>query len=238
MKPTTSKYIANCEKCQLKRICFADGLNVGDLEKLDALVERKSMIQKETMLYEANEDFRYVYVVRSGLVKVFSILDDGTQTIHGFYLPGDAIGLEGLGSHVYISNAVTLDDTHVCEIPYEDFIALAQVMPKLNSQVFNMMGHEVVNARLHSSVLREKNAEQRLADFILTMSEKFKARGFEHKQFRLNILHRDVANFLNLSVETVSRILSKMQKDNLLSWRQKEVTIYDRSALKTLVENT
>jgi CRP/FNR family transcriptional regulator len=130
-----------------------------------------------------------------------------------------------------------MDTTTVCALPYEQLTKLGTEVPNLNAQIFSLMSHEIVTGRLHSTILTQKTAEQRLADFILMMSERLRARGYEHTQFRLNVLHRDVASYLNLTPETVSRILGKFQKQGWMSWKRKEVVIQDMEALQAMASS-
>ena len=230
-----SGFTASCSKCALQRICFANGVHDSDLDRLEDLVDRKPSVVKGEMLFTAGDNCQSIYAIRAGMIKVFSYAEDSqVEVIHGFYLPGDIVGLDALAFRNHQFFAVALDTTSVCEIPFNQLSKLATQVPSLNSQIFSLMSNEIVASRLHSTMLTQKTAEQRLADFILGMSEKFKSRGYEYSQFRLNILHRDVANYLNLTPETVSRILSKFQKDKLVTWKKKEVMIHNEVALHDL----
>lgn len=227
-------YSASCAKCAMQRICFAKGLYESDLTLLDQLVDRKPTINKGEFLFTPDQAFQSLFAIRAGIVKVYSLGENQSETIHGFYLAGDIVGMDALAFDKHQFYAIALDTTSVCAIPYQQLTDLATQIPNLNNQVFTLMSNEIVAGRLHSTLLTQKNAEQRLADFIIGMSEKYKSRGYEHAQFRLNILHRDVANYLNLTPETVSRILAKFQKEDLVTWKKKEVQIHNEALLSEL----
>lgn len=234
MTDKRSSYSASCSKCAMQSICFANGLYETDMSLLDHLVERKPTVNKGDFLFSPGLNFQSFFAIRAGIVKVYSINADHSEVIHGFYLPGDIVGMDAVAFDKHQFFAVALDTTSVCAIPYNQLSSLATQIPNLNHQVFTLMSNEIVSGRLLTTLLKQKTAEQRLADFILSMSEKYKSRGYEYTQFRLNILHRDVANYLNLTPETVSRILAKFQKENLMTWKKKEVHIHDERALYSL----
>ncbi|MDX1795123.1 MAG: helix-turn-helix domain-containing protein [Hydrogenovibrio sp.] len=225
-------YTVSCANCGLQKICFANGLHDSDLGQLDELVDRKPSLLKGDMLFRAGEKFSSLFAIRAGAIKVFSYDQNNTEVIHGFYLPGDIVGMDSLAYTDYQFNAVALDVTTVCEIPYGQLTELANQVPNLHLQIFNLMSQEIVNNRFYTSLLTQKTADQRLAHFILMMSSKYKSRGYLHTKFRLNILHRDVANYLNLTPETVSRILAKFNKENIVSWKKKEISILDEARLR------
>lgn len=225
-------YTVSCANCGLQKICFANGLLDSDLGQLDELVDRKPSLLKGEVLFRAGEKFSSLFAIRAGAIKVFSYDQNNVEIIHGFYLPGDIVGMDSLAYPDYQFNAVALDVTTVCEIPYGQLTELANHVPNLHLQIFNLMSQEIVNNRFYTSLLTQKTAEQRLAHFVLMMSSKYKSRGYLHTKFRLNILHRDVANYLNLTPETVSRILARFNKEEIVSWKKKEISILDEARLR------
>lgn len=238
MNNTAIQYNPSCSNCGLQKICFANGLLESDLKQLDGLVDRKPSLSKGELLFSSGDTFASLFAIRAGVIKVYSFDDNNMEVIHGFYLPGDIVGMEALAFKSHRFNAVALDVTTVCEIPFNQLADLANHIPNLNTQIFNLMSQEIVNSHLHSSLLTQKTAEQRLAYFIYRMSLKYKSRGYLHTRFRLNILHRDVANYLNLTPETVSRILAKFNKEKIMSWKRKEVQVFDEELLLSFTGET
>lgn len=223
---------ASCANCGLKGICFAQGLHNAEMELLDELVDRSPCILKGELLYAAGDRFTALYAIRAGIVKIYSCANGGEEIIHGFYLPGDIIGMESMAFESHQYNAIALDTTSVCGLPYHRLTSLGAKIPNFNLQLLSLMSHEIVSTRKHAMLLTQKSAEQRLAEFLSSMSEKFQSRGYEHLQFRLNVLHREVANFLNLTPETISRILGRFHQARILTWKRKEVVIYQEALLK------
>ncbi|QCU90506.1 fumarate/nitrate reduction transcriptional regulator Fnr [Thiomicrorhabdus sediminis] len=229
-----STFNASCLSCGLQKVCFPTGLMKTDIDLLDNIVERKSPIKKGQHLYHAGEKFTSIFAVRSGVLKMYAYSDSGEEIIHGFYLPGDVVGFDGLLDESYQFNMQALDSTSVCNLPYDKLSDLSQQIPSLNQQIIAVMSKKLQFNRLHSELLIKRNADQRVAHFIWHMADRFKQRGYFYEEFRLNILHRDVAVYLGLTPETVSRILSKLNADNIVSWKKKQVMIFDEAKLKQL----
>ncbi len=229
-----SAFNASCSNCGLQKICFPTGLVKNDIDLLDDIVERKSPFKKNQHLFEAGDKFKSIYAIRAGVVKLYSYSDSGEEIVHGFFLPGDVVGFEGLNEGYHLNNAVALDTTSVCDLPYDQLSDLAVKIPNLNHQIMSVMSKNMQEGRLHSELLIKRNADQRVAQFIWNMAERYKSRGYAHNEFRLSILHRDVALFLGLTPETVSRILAKFNSDEIVSWKKKEVVIHNEQALKDL----
>ncbi len=204
------------------------------MDRLDDIVQRKAPLQKNQLLFSAGDNFKSLFAIRAGVIKVFSFSDAGEEIIHGFYLPGDVVGIDALCSKTHLFNATALDATSVCTLPFDELSELSLKIPHLNTQVLSIMSKEVVEGRLHSELLTKKNADQRIAQFIWSMAARYQSRGYHYLEFRLSILHRDVATYLGLTPETVSRILAKLHNENIVTWKKKEVRIHDETALKAL----
>jgi len=232
MNPIKSAFNASCLNCGLQKICFPTGLQKSDVDRLDSIVERKSPLKKNQLVYEAGQKFHSIFAIRAGVIKLFSYSDSGEEIVHGFYLPGDVVGFDGLIDKHYLYNAMALDSTSVCTLPYEELNDLSMKIPNLNQQIMTVMSKKMQDGRLHSELLIKRNADQRVAQFIWNMADRYKTRGYVYDEFRLSILHRDVALYLGLTPETVSRILAKFNSERIVSWKKKEVIIYDESALK------
>ncbi|MBN2864626.1 MAG: fumarate/nitrate reduction transcriptional regulator Fnr [Thiotrichales bacterium] len=234
MTEMKTAFNASCLNCGLQKICFPTGLDKDEMDRLDAIVQRKAPLQKNQALFSAGDKFSSLYAIRAGVVKVFSFSDSGEEIIHGFYLPGDVVGIDALSSKKHLFNATALDVTSICTLPFEELSELSTKIPHLSSQVLSIMSKEVVEGRLHSELLTKKNADQRIAQFIWSMADRYRSRGYHYLEFRLSILHRDVATYLGLTPETVSRILAKLHNDKIVTWKKKEVSIHNEAALRGL----
>ncbi|MCI4410221.1 MAG: fumarate/nitrate reduction transcriptional regulator Fnr [Thiotrichales bacterium] len=229
-----SLFNASCTDCGLKKLCFPLGLDKGDILRLDALVKRKPALQKGEALFHVGQPFQAVYAVRAGGFKVSTVPASGEDKIIGFYLPGDILGVDALSTGTHVSTAVAIDTTTVCEIPFSALERLSLQIPSLNHQLLALMSKELTDERMHAELLSRKGAEERLALFILWLSERQSRRGFNALDFRLGLLHRDVALYLGLTPETVSRVLARFAEDDILSWRNKQLNISNLHKLHAL----
>ncbi|WP_245546750.1 helix-turn-helix domain-containing protein [Hydrogenovibrio halophilus] len=227
---------ASCAQCALQGVCFASSLYESDFSQLDPVVAHLPSFMKGDSVFSQGDNFHHLYAVRAGMVKVYAFNERCQEMIQGFYLPGDIIGLEAIASGEHVFNAVALDTTTVCALPYAQLGDLQKKVPGLMDQMIRLMSQEILSGRVHAGMLTQKTAEQRVAQFFLSMSSKYRARGYEHLQFRLNILHRDLANYLNLTPETVSRILGKFHRYGWMSWKKREVRIHEMEQLCDFVE--
>lgn len=227
-------YHANCAECGLKKLCFPIGLDQAEVAKLDQIVKRKNPLHKGDRLFAQGDSFASIYAVRAGGLKVTSVSATGEDRILGFYLPGDILGADALATGQYVSSAIAIDTTTVCEIPYTDLEKLSQLLPALNSQVLSMISKELIEERMHAMLLSRKGAEERIALFLVWISQRQGRRGYSPDNFRLGLLHRELALYLGLTPETVSRVLARLTDDGVMAWRNKQVTIFDPERLQVL----
>lgn len=227
-------YNASCSNCGLQKICFPTGLSKDDTEKLDSIVDRGPVLHKGDYLFKSGDPFESLYAIKAGAVKVYSISASGAEHIYGFFLPGDVLGVEALSTGEHNCSAVAIDTCSVCEIPYSQLGSLSLQIPALNQQVFCLMSKATNDSRLHSEILSKKSAEQKVASFIESIASKFQSRGYLYSEFSFGALHRDVAKYLGLTPETLSRVLSKFAKEELVEWRSKEVRIFNKQQLQKI----
>lgn len=232
-----NKHNSNCSQCGLQNMCFPKGLFRTDIDLLESLVTHHPCLSKGEYLFKAGDAFVSLFAIKAGLVKVYSNVE-GKEVIHGFYLPGDVLGVDAIVSQKYKFNARALDMTSVCGIKLSEMDKIYQLIPHLNNHVLNIMSEEILGGRLHSELLTKKSADQRVAYFLWGMVERFKSRGYHYTEFRLSILHKEMATYLNLTPETVSRVLSNFSRKSIMTWKKKEVLIYDLNALEKLAHTS
>lgn len=228
---------ANCNECGLKKLCFPLGLDKSEILRLDALVKRKPALHKGEILFHTGQPFQAVYAVKAGGFKVFTQHPSGDDKLIGFYLPGDILGVDALSSGHHVSTAIALDTATVCEIPFKELERLSLQVPTLNRQLLSIMSKELSDERMHAELLSRKSAEERMALFILWLSQRQARRGFNDEAFRLGLLHRDVALYLGLTPETVSRVLARFSDEGVVEWRHKQLTIHHRARLDALAHH-
>ena len=221
----------HCQTCALNALCLPLSLNDNDMDRLDDIIRRGRPIQKGTLLFQQGEPFQSVYAVRTGALKTYTIAAGGEEQITGFHLASEIIGLSGYDSGTYPLTAKALETTTVCEIPISQLDQLSDELPGLRRQLMRNMSGEIRHDQNMMMLLSKKNAEERIASFLVDISERFVRRGFSHTQYRLSMSRVDISNYLGLAVETVSRVFTRFQKNELIATQGKEITLLDAKTL-------
>ena len=224
----------HCQDCSISQLCIPFTLNESELDQLDNIIERKKPIQKSQLLFKAGDNLNSIYAIRSGTIKSYTIDESGEEQITSFHLPGDLVGFNAINNMKHPSFAQALETAMVCEIPFDILDDLAGKIPKLRQQIIRLMSSEIKGDQEMILLLSKMNAEERLAAFIHNLSKRYSARGFSAKEFRLTMTRSDIGNYLGLTVETISRLLGRFQKLNILSVQGKYIAINDLEALINL----
>ena len=224
-----------CSKCNLHEVCLPIGLSNADMEQLDTLVHSKKRLKRGDSLFLSTDRFTALYAVRSGSFKSNLLHEDGRDQVTGFHMAGELLGLDGIGSEQHTCNAIALEDSEVCIIPYEKLEQLSHEIPALQQHFHKVMSREIVRDHGVMLLLGSMRAEERLATFLLNLSQRFTARGYSQSEFNLRMTREEIGSYLGLKFETVSRIFSKFQEDGYLSVQQKHVRITDIPGLKKVM---
>lgn len=227
-----------CQECSISTLCIPFTLNNQELDQLDNIIERKKPIQKSQILFKAGDPLHSLYAIRSGTIKSYTISETGQEQITSFHLPGDLVGFDAITDMKHPSYAQALETAMVCEIPFDILDDLAGKMPKLRQQIMRLMSNEIKSDQEMILLLSKMNAEERLAAFINNLSMRYSARGFSSKEFGLTMTRGDIANYLGLTVETISRLLGRFKKSGILSVHGKFITINDIATLRAMADAT
>lgn len=227
-----TKIKVSCENCNLHELCLPRGLDGSDLEKLDRIVTRTQPLHKGDVLFNAGDRFQNLYAVRTGCIKVTASSNDGDEQILGFYLPGEILGLDGIEKGVHGCTAIALDTSSLCSIDFNNLSEVCRQLPALNEQMFRLMGRELSHDNQLLLTVTKKNADGRVATFLLSLSTRFHRLGYSATEFRLPMSRSEIGNYLGLTFETVSRSLNRFQKQGLIGINNKYITILDMPALK------
>jgi CRP/FNR family transcriptional regulator len=200
-------------------------LNDKELETLDNIIDRKLPFHKGERIFNDGQAMHALYAIRSGTFKTYTVNKQGEEQITGFHLPGDLLGFDAIANAEHPSFAKALETSMVCEIPYSTLDNLSNNMPKLKKQILRMMSAEIREDQEMLTLLNRKNAEQRLATFISTLSFRYHARGLSASEFRLSMTRSDIGNYIGLTVETISRLLNRFHKNGLIEVDGKLITI-------------
>ncbi|MFZ5653304.1 MAG: fumarate/nitrate reduction transcriptional regulator Fnr [Pseudomonadota bacterium] len=224
----------SCGDCRMKALCLPLALEFDQVEKLDRIIQRGRPFQRDEYIYRAGTDFRSVYAVRSGAVKTFAVNDQGVEQVTGFYLPGEIFGMDGIAHTHHISSALALETSSICEIPFNRLEELSLALPSLQRYFFQLMSREIINDQRLVALIGKNSAEERLATLLMSISTRNAKRNLSGLRFRLPMSRADIGNYLGLTVETVSRIFGRFQKQRLLMVDKKEIEILDLEGLQEL----
>ena len=229
-EPDVSKVRTRCSACNLRELCLPCGLAAPDTVRLDALEFTRKRLRRGDGLYHAGAGFASLFAVRSGFFKSRVVLEDGRDQVTGFHMAGEILGLEGIGAGTHTADAIALEDSEVCIIPYARLEE-----PDLQRQLQKVMSRELVRDHGVMMLLGTMRAEERLAAFLLNLSQRFVARGFSSSEFHLRMTRDEIGSYLGLSLETVSRLFSRFQDAALIKVQQKHVRILDIPGLKAVM---
>jgi CRP/FNR family transcriptional regulator len=224
-----------CSRCNLRELCLPVGLPESDIDELDQLVATRRPVSRGQSLFRAGDRFQSLYAVRTGFFKTCIASDDGREQVTGFQMAGELLGLDGIGTEHHTVDAVALEDSQVCLIPYGDLESLARRFPELQRQLHKIMSREIVRDHGVMLLLGSMRAEERLAAFLLNLAQRLRARGFSASELVLRMTREEIGSYLGLTLETVSRAFSKFQNEGLLEVQQRQVRIVDQAALRKLV---
>jgi len=233
--PGIAKLPIHCSSCNLRELCLPCGLNGQDVSRVDTLIHTRKRIKRGESLYRAGDTFISLYAVHIGFFKSSLMLEDGRDQVTGFHMAGEIMGMDGIGTENHACNAVALEDSEVCVIPYSRLEKLSRDIDGLQHHFHKVMSREIVREHGVMLLLGSMRAEERLAAFLLNLSQRFTARSYSPSEFNLRMTREEIGSFLGLKLETVSRIFSKFQEDGLIGVQQKHIRILDVGGLKQVM---
>jgi CRP/FNR family transcriptional regulator len=225
----------SCSNCCLQGVCLPCGLSSANLSELDELTTVKRRIARGASLYHGGDEFDALYAVRSGAFKTAGVSSNGEEKITGFYLSGEVMGLDAINNERHNYSATALEDSEVCVIPFGRLTELTLRIPRLQQQLFRLLSRDIARDHGLMLLLGSMTAEQRLAAFLLGLSRRYKRLGYAADRFILRMTREDIGNYLGLTLETISRLMSRFQRDGLITAQQREIEFKDSDALMEIV---
>jgi CRP/FNR family transcriptional regulator len=227
-----------CSACNLRELCLPVGLSDQELTQLDELIANRRLVHRGEALFHAGDDFTALYAVRTGFFKTSVSTPDGRDQVTGFQMAGELIGLDGISGDKHSCDAVALEDSQVCMIPYNQLESLSREFTHLQHQFHKIMSREIVRDHGVMLLLGSMRAEERLAAFLLNLTQRLQARGFSNSALVLRMTREEIGSYLGLKLETVSRTFSKFQDEGILEVKQRDIRILDQGALQKVVSST
>ncbi|HFD87175.1 MAG TPA: fumarate/nitrate reduction transcriptional regulator Fnr, partial [Gammaproteobacteria bacterium] len=226
----------SCNDCSLAEICLPHGLNTAELSELDDLILHKPRIEQGDILFRTGDTMHHLYAVRSGAFKAVLSSNEGAEQITGFYLSGELMGLDGFGDDVHQCTTIALETSTVCAIDIDELEKLSARTDGLRRQLRHLIGNEINHDHRSLLSLGQLKGEERLAAFLLSISQRLQKRGFSPHEFNLPMARHDLANYLGLAVETLSRMFSRMVDANIIETNRRHIRLLDTKTLCELAQ--
>ncbi|MCE2871748.1 MAG: fumarate/nitrate reduction transcriptional regulator Fnr [Oxalobacteraceae bacterium] len=229
---------ASCSACSMHQLCLPMGLGETDMKRLDAIIGRRRKVAKDTHLYRIGDKFSNLYAIRLGHFKTFQVSPSGEQQVTGFQMAGELLGMDAISTEDHHCDAIALEDSEVCEIPFIRLEELFGSIPSLLHHFHRMMSQEITREQNVMLLLGNMRAEQRFAAFLTNLSSRYAARGYSSTTFQLRMSREEIGNYLGLTIESISRLLSRLKKQGLLRVANREIELLDLTKLRALAAGT
>lgn len=225
----------SCSSCSLRGVCLPCGLDGARLSEMDDLTHLKRRVEKGATLFRAGAAFEALYAVKSGSFKSVGVSRSGEEKVTGLHLPGEVLGLDAINSRTHGFDAIALEDSEVCIVPFAKLTQMALRLPDLQAQLLRILSGDISRDQGLMLLLGGMDAEQRLAAFLLSLSRRYQRLGYATTRFSLRMTREEIGSYLGLTLETVSRLFSRLQKDGLITAHQKEIELVDMEGLREKV---
>ncbi|ASU38741.1 transcriptional regulator [Herbaspirillum sp. meg3] len=229
---------AGCAACSMHQLCLPMGLDEADMLRLDQIIGRRRRVKRDQSLYRMDDTFNTLYAIRLGHFKTYQMNSNGSQQITGFQMAGELLGMDAIGTSRHQCEAVALEDSEVCEIPFGQLEALFQDMPVLLRQFHRIMSKEISREQGVMLALNNMSAQQKLAAFLVNLSSRYATRGYSATRFQLRMTREEIGNYLGLAVESVSRLLSSFKKNGIVDVNHRDLELLDLPALRSIALGT
>ncbi len=224
-----------CSSCSVLELCLPLGLSGGEIERLDTLIAQRLKVKKGAALYRAGDPLRSLYAVRLGSFKTSVLSIDGREQVTGFQIAGEMLGLDAISSDLHTCDAVALEDSEVCPIHFAHLEKLARELPSLQHNLNKILSREIVRDHDMLMMLGNMSSDERLAAFLLNLSQRLNARGYSSRSFVLKMRREEIGSYLGLRLETICRGIAHLRDQGLVQITGRDVTIENMDGLKQLI---
>jgi len=224
-----------CSECSLRHLCLTVGLDALATKAFEQIVSARVRIGKGETLFRPGEPFRALYAIRSGSCKSVLVTEEGREQVAGYHMRGEIVGIDGLSTRFHESEAVALEDSEFCTLPFDRLEEFARRDARLQHGLHRLLAAEVARERNVMLMLGTMRAEQRLASFLLDLSRRYRDRGYSSTEFILRMTREEIGSFLGLKLETVSRLFSRFQEEGLIEVHGRAVKLRNPAALKEII---
>jgi len=223
-----------CNDCGIYGLCREVNGSDVDLSLPETIVKNRRLVERGELLYRTNEPVRTIYAIRTGSVKTYVLTSNGRMQITGFHIPGELLGLGAIAATYFTTEAMALETTMVCEVPIDVLEVYSKEIPSIRQQMLKILSREILNNQELMLLLGKKSADERLATFLLSISQRFRRRRYSPTEFNLSMSRSDIGNYLGITEETVSRVFTRFQNEGLLATDRRQVQLLDLDRLDNI----
>lgn len=233
----SARFRPECATCRVRTFCLAAALAPEHVRLLDYVVVGRRAVHRGQALFRTGDPFDALYAVHGGFFKTGVLSRDGVEHVTGLRMAGDVLGLDAVHARRHTCDAVALDQSEVCVLPYANLLEQSLHNEALHHALHDLLGRELVRDQEHVVLLAGMWGVQRVAAFLLEVSERLQARGFSRSDFQLRMTRREIGSYLGIELETVSRIFSRLEREALIEVDRAHVTIRDLEGLARIAES-
>ncbi len=220
---------APCELCPTRSACTARGLDAAGLDALSALTDTSRPLAQGAPVYRAGDPSDGWYVVRSGAIRTSVLTRGGNEHVTAFVFPGELLGVSGQADGQHHDDAVALTSSTVCRIHADDLATLLQI--GAGESFLRLLGEQQARDQLLEVNLRQSSAEARIAGFVTLLGERLARLGFRGDCVPLPMSRTDLANYLGMSLECLSRILGRWKRAGWIELNRNELIVREADQL-------
>jgi len=230
---TKTSNCGDCELCTQNVNNRRVRIKSNEIAAIESIIDSHIMIEKNQTVYESGATFQNLFTVHSGMFKSVYLTHQGDERIVDVFIPGQIMGFDGIHQGKYKTTVKAVSTGSYCVIPFYPLQELAMKHRDIQVRLMKMMSEKIIQFEISHS---EYNAKQKLVSFIKDVSDLYYSRGFSASQFPFQISQRDLANFLGLAEETLSRVFSKLKSNHILALADHQVTIIDMEKFLQILE--
>ncbi len=224
----------DCASCSSRRFCLPDDFDARDMAAVKGVFGNYRKVKQGEAIFRAGEPFRHLYVAKVGSCKTVAIDNEGREQIIGFQISGEFMGMDGISTGHHVLDAIALEDSVICCLPFKELAAAGENNLALRTHLHKLMSRELVRESALLMLIGRMNSMERLIAFLLNLSKRYAQRGYSSQEFNLRMTRDEIGCHLGLTLETVSRGLSKLGSLGLIKCSGKRVSIKDRAGLEEL----
>ena len=233
-RPVRQAEAVPCSDCSLREVCMPGDLTPMDLERLDALICSARKVARGDTLYRTGDAFHSIYAIKAGAFKTVVTLRDGREQITGFQIAGEPLGMEGIHAGEHTSEAVALEDSLLCIIPFARLERLCADIRAMQKHLHRLMSSEIVRKSQLMAMLGSMRAEERVSAFLVNLAQRLRTLRCSDTDLTLKMSREELGSYLGMTLETVSRMLSRFHDEQLIDVRGKKVRILDAEGLQRI----